>query len=67
MDITKIINKVKKGTIIVQVEGFFIERFINLCKIQNIEITEIKYMTAGYQEFRLNLQRMKHHLIILDK
>ena len=33
MDINKITKKVKKGTIIVEVEGFFIERFINLCKI----------------------------------
>ena len=52
MDINKITNKVKKGTIIVQIEGFFIERFINLCKLQNIEIAEIKYITAGLITFK---------------
>lgn len=47
MDIKRITSKVKKGTVIIEVEGFFVERFINLCKTQNIEITDIRYITGG--------------------
>lgn len=47
-----IFKNIKKGTIIVQVEGFFIERFLNLCKIQNIEIYDIRYITAGLINFK---------------
>lgn len=62
MDIKKITNKVKKGTIIIEIEGFFIERFINLCKIQNIEIQDIRYITAGLISFKTatnNLSKIK--------
>jgi len=52
MDIKRITRKVKKGTILVEVEGFFIERFINLCKLQSIEIKEINYITAGLITFK---------------
>ena len=45
-------SKLKKGTIIVEIEGFFIERFLNLCKIQNIDIHDIKYITAGLINFK---------------
>jgi len=54
MNINRITKKVKKGTILVEVEGFFIERFINLCRTQNISITEIKYITAGLITFKTN-------------
>jgi len=52
MKIKNIASKVKKGTIIVEVEGFFVERFLNLCKSHNIEIHDIKYITAGLITFK---------------
>jgi len=58
MDIKRITNKVKKGTIIVEIEGFFIERFINLCKIQNIEIQDIRYITAGLISFKTSTNNL---------
>ena len=40
-----------KATINVEVEGFFIERFINLCKINNINIWDITYVNSGRIKF----------------
>lgn len=40
-----------KATVKVEVEGFFIERFINLCKINNIKIWEILFINSGRIEF----------------
>lgn len=36
-----------RAIIKVEVEGFFIERFINLCKINNIKIWDIVYVNSG--------------------
>ena len=58
MDIKRITKKVKKGTIIVEVEGFFVERFINLCKTQNIEITDVKYITGGLISIKTALNNL---------
>lgn len=52
MSIKKITDKIKKGTIIVEVEGFFVERFLNLCKSSNIEINDIKYVVNGVIIFK---------------
>ena len=54
MIINNILKRFKRGTIIVELEGFFIERFINLCKAQNIEIENVKYITAGLISFKTN-------------
>ena len=67
MNIKRITNKVKKGTIIIEVEGFFIERFINLCKIQNIDIMEIKYITAGLITFKASSNNFGKIKNIADK
>lgn len=67
MHINRITNKVKKGTIIVEVEGFFIERFINLCKLQNIEIMDIKYITAGLISFKTSSNSFGNIKKIADK
>ena len=49
MEFGKILKNMK-GTIVIQAEGFYIERFINLCKIQNVEIWNVRYITAGLLE-----------------
>lgn len=41
------------GVITIQVEGFFTERFINLCKINNIKIWDIRQIVQGV--IRLNI------------
>lgn len=52
MGIKKITNRMKKGTIIVEIEGFFVERFLNLCKSNDVEINDIKYVTNGVIVFK---------------
>lgn len=42
-----------KAIINVEVEGYFIERFLNLCKINNIQIWNIKYINAGKISFEM--------------
>lgn len=54
MKINNVTKNLKKGTIIVEVEGFFIERFMNLCKTQSVDIQDIKYITAGLITFKTN-------------
>lgn len=46
MDISKVFKSFK-GVILVEVEGFFIERFINLCSINNINIWDIETTRNG--------------------
>lgn len=67
MYINRITSKFKKGTIIIEVEGFFIERFINLCKIQNIEILDIKYITSGLISFKTSSNNFGQIKKIADK
>lgn len=40
-----------KATLQVEVEGYFVERFINLCKINNVNIWEVKNETSGKISF----------------
>ena len=56
-----VVNKLKNavGTITVQVEGFFTERFINLCKINNIKIWDIRNVVKGVVRFKINLYDFK--------
>lgn len=42
-----------KAVIKVEVEGYFVERFINLCKINNIDIWNIKHITSGKISFEM--------------
>lgn len=48
-----------KATVKVEVEGFFIERFINLCKINNLEIWDIVYINSGKISFSTTPQQYK--------
>ena len=58
MDIKqRIIGKI--GNVVVEVEGFFTERFINLCKINNISISNVKKITSGLIRFSINISEFK--------
>ena len=47
------------GIITVQIEGFFTERFINLCSINNIKIWEIRNIVKGVIRFKMNIADFK--------
>lgn len=52
-----------KSTIEVEVEGYFVERYINLCRSGNIEIWDIKQLTVGkirFITYAKNLKKMKN-------
>lgn len=56
-----IVNSVKNkiGVVTVQIEGFFTERFINLCKINNIKIWDIRNIVKGVIRFKINIYDFK--------
>lgn len=47
------------GVVTVQIEGFFTERFINLCKINNIKIWDIRNIVKGVIRFKINIKDFK--------
>lgn len=60
----KLFNNIRvfKSTIEVEIEGYFVERYINLCRSSNIEIWDIKQLTAGkirFTSYAKNLKKMK--------
>ena len=48
-----------KGTVEVEIQGFFTERFINLCKINNIKIWNVKNIVNGIVRFSITLKDFK--------
>lgn len=56
-----IVNNVKSavGVVNVQIEGFFTERFINLCKINNIRIWDIRNIVKGVIRFNISISDFK--------
>ncbi|MCX8074267.1 MAG: sporulation protein YqfD [Clostridia bacterium] len=54
-------NSIKKATgiLTVQVEGFFTERFINLCKINNVKIWDIRQIVEGVIRFKIYISDFK--------
>lgn len=56
-----IVNNIKNkmGVVTVQIEGFFTERFINLCKINNIKIWDIRNIVKGVIRFKINIYDFK--------
>ena len=48
-----------KAVIEVEAEGFFVERLINLCKINNIKIWDITYLTSGKIKFLISPKEFK--------
>ena len=55
--ISNVKNKI--GVVTVQIEGFFTERFINLCKINNIKIWEIRNIVKGVVRFEISIYDFK--------
>ena len=47
------------GTVTVQIEGFFTERFINLCRINNIKIWDIRTIVKGVVRFKMAIGDFK--------
>ena len=43
-----------KAVVVVRAEGYFVERLINLCKINNINVWDIKYVTNGIITFSIS-------------
>lgn len=54
-------NSIKNATgiITVQIEGFFTERFINLCKINNIKIWDIRPIVQGIIRLKIYISDFK--------
>lgn len=48
-----------KGVVTVQIEGFFTERFINLCRINNIKIWDIRTIVKGVVRFKISIEDFK--------
>ena len=53
------LNTYIKAIVMVEAEGYFVERLINLCKINNINIWNIKFITDGKIEFYISLKDFK--------
>ncbi|MEG0873205.1 MAG: sporulation protein YqfD [Clostridia bacterium] len=47
------------GIITVQIEGFFTERFINLCRINNVKIWNVRNIVKGIIRFKMNIVEFK--------
>ncbi len=47
------------GVVTVEIEGFFTERFINLCKINNVKIWDIRNVVKGMVRFKINVSDFK--------
>ena len=58
MNLEEGIKKIS-GTVEVEVQGFFTERYINLCKINNINIWNIKTIGGGIVRFSIAIKDFK--------
>lgn len=58
MNLTKGVKNIL-GVITVQIEGFFTERFINLCKINNVKIWDVRTIVKGVVRFKINISEFK--------
>lgn len=56
-----------KGVVTVQIEGFFTERFINLCKINNIKIWDIRNVVKGVIRFKISISDFKKLRMVARK
>lgn len=58
MDIEEGVKRIN-GILEVEIQGFFTERFINLCKINNIKIWNIKTVVSGIVRFSISIKDFK--------
>lgn len=56
-----------RGVVTVQIEGFFTERFINLCKINNIKIWDIRNLVKGVIRFKISIKDFKKLRMVARK
>ena len=47
------------GVVTVQIEGFFTERFINLCRITNVRIWDVRNIVKGIVRFKMKVSDFK--------
>ena len=47
------------GVVTVQIEGFFTERFINLCRTNNVKIWNVRNITSGLVSFEIYISEFK--------
>lgn len=66
MGVTKVIQNAK-GVLTVQIEGFFTERFINLCRINNIKIWDIRNIVKGVVRFKIRIDDFKKLRMVARK
>ncbi len=59
--------KNKFGNVIVEVEGFFTERFINICKFKGVKINEIRNIKSGIIRFSVSIKDFKKLKNIANK
>lgn len=57
----KLSDKAKNitGVVTVEIQGFFTERFINLCKINYIKIWDIRNIVSGVVRFKIHISNFK--------
>ena len=53
------INTYIKALLEIEAEGYFVERLINLCKINNIKIWDIEYINNGKITFKMASKEFK--------
>lgn len=53
------INTYIKALLEIEAEGYFVERLINLCKINNIKIWDIEYINNGKITFKMSSKEFK--------
>ena len=58
MKISKL-NTYIKAVVEVEAEGYFVERLINLCKINNVKIWDIEYINSGKILFKVSSKKIK--------
>ena len=65
----KLSDKAKNitGVLTVEIQGFFTERFINLCKINNIKIWDIRNVVSGVVRFNIHISNFKKLRSIVKK
>jgi similar to stage IV sporulation protein len=65
----KLGDKVKNitGILTIEIQGFFTERFINLCKINNIKIWDIRNIVNGVVRFNIHISDFKKIRSIVRK
>jgi len=58
MDLEEGIKRIN-GTILVEIQGFFTERYINLCRINNVKIWNIQNISGGIIRFNIAIKDFK--------